>query len=151
MQLEAIEQNSEILGNLDGIDRCVRACACACMRVLFHSHIRSSLCVSAIFLCHACVCVCACVCVRVCACVLACACVCVCVRVCVRVPIGTHGVRPCVRSKLDQIILQSSKDGTKAAAVNSKLDQLMQQASKDANKAAAVKAAKTERRIATAM
>jgi GH25 family lysozyme M1 (1,4-beta-N-acetylmuramidase) len=56
-----------------------------------------------------------------------------------------------VRSKLDQIILQSSKDGTKAAVVNSKLDQLMHQASKDATKAAAVKAAKTERRIATAM
>jgi hypothetical protein len=42
------------------------------------------------------------------------------------------GARPsaCVRSKLDQIILQASKDATKAAAV---------------------KAAKQERRIATAM
>ena len=28
MQLEAIEQNGEILGNLDGIDRCARARAC---------------------------------------------------------------------------------------------------------------------------
>ena len=27
LQLEAIEQNSEILGNLDGIDRCAHACA----------------------------------------------------------------------------------------------------------------------------
>jgi hypothetical protein len=35
--------------------------------------------------------------------------------------------------------------------VRSKLDQLMHQASKDATKAAAVKAAKTERRIVTAM
>jgi hypothetical protein len=81
-------------------------------------------------------------------------CVCVCVpigRVC-GYSRGAYGcVRPCVRSKLDQIILQASQDGTKAAVVNSKLDQLMHQASKDATKAAAVKAAKQERRIATAM
>ncbi len=41
--------------------------------------------------------------------------------------------------------------GPVRSCVRSKLDQIMQQASKDATKAAAVKAAKTERRIATAM
>ncbi len=38
-----------------------------------------------------------------------------------------------------------------SACVRSKLDQLMHQASKDKTKAAAVKAANQERRIATAM
>ncbi len=41
--------------------------------------------------------------------------------------------------------------GLACICVRSKLDQLMHQASKDATKAAAVKAAKQERRIATAM
>jgi hypothetical protein len=41
--------------------------------------------------------------------------------------------------------------GPVRSCVRSKLDRLMHQASKDATKAAAVKAAKTERRIATAM
>jgi hypothetical protein len=61
-QLEAIEQNSEILGNLDGIDRCAHACArkssstrasvplSVCDFLLPHTHT-----------CVVCVCVCACI------------------------------------------------------------------------------------------
>jgi hypothetical protein len=87
VQLEAIEQNGEILGNLDGIDRCARASACAFVHVCASTGAQGL----------------------------------------VRAWASVH--LP-VRSKLDQIILQASKDKTKAAAV---------------------KAANQERRIVTAM
>ena len=87
MQLEAIEQNGEILGNLDGIDRRARASACAGRA-------------------------------------------CLCINWCTGLVRAWASVHLPVRSKLDQIILQASKDKTKAAAV---------------------KAANQERRIVTAM
>ncbi len=103
LQLEAIEQNSEILGNLDGMDRSVGARLC--VRVFFrvcgsvlggvlsppppcHTHTHNHLSSASLPL---------------------------------SVSAGRACVGPCAsalaHSKLDQLILQVSKDGSKVAAI----------------------------------